>query len=100
MASAREEFLQKLKTQLDDLNERWQIERERLETLARNTSADARKTVESQIEELREKRREMKEKIVDLEVAGENAWEELREGAEQAWKALTEALKKASSHFK
>jgi hypothetical protein len=42
----------------------------------------------------------MKEKIVDLEVASENAWFEVKEGSEKAWKELSEALKKASAHFK
>ena len=37
---------------------------------------------------------------VDLEVAGENAWEELKVGAEKSWKALSQAFDKASSHFK
>jgi hypothetical protein len=42
----------------------------------------------------------MQEKIVDLEVAGENAWYDVKEGAEEAWKALSAAFEKAVFHFK
>jgi len=42
----------------------------------------------------------LQEKIVDLDVASDNAWEDLKEGTEQAWTALSDAFKKAASHFK
>ena len=52
-----------------------------------------------------------KEKMIDLEVAGENAWDEFKDGAEdawedvrdgteKAWKAFSEGLKKAAKRFK
>jgi len=42
----------------------------------------------------------LKEKIVDLDVASDNAWEELKDGAEKSWKSLSQAFDKAASHFK
>ncbi len=100
MPMDREQFLEKMKQQLDELNYRWNIERNKFEAKAQHITAEARKTFEAELEELQKLRKEMKEKIVDLEVAGENAWDDVKDGAEDAWKALSKAFKKAGSHFK
>lgn len=100
MPMDKDEFLEKMKRQLDDLNYRWNIERNKFEAKAQHITAEARKTFEAEMAELQKLRREMKEKIIDLEVAGENAWDDVKIGAEEAWKALSKAVKKAGSHFK
>jgi len=94
MTIDRDDVLQKLKEQLEELNQVWQGERGRLEELARKAGADAAVRFENELEELKALRLKLKEKIVDLEVAGENAWEEVREGVDAAWRELREALKK------
>ncbi|MBW2192613.1 MAG: hypothetical protein JRF27_02390 [Deltaproteobacteria bacterium] len=96
----KEEILKKLKKQYDDLNYKWSIERNKLEAKSQHAAADAIQKFEEERENLRRMRKEMKEKIIDLEVAGENAWDDVRDGAEEAYKSLSEAFKKASSHFK
>ena len=100
MTSQKDEFLQKLKKQLDDLNYRWSRERDKFEADLQHLSADARKEFEAKRETYRSLRDELKEKLVDLDVAGENAWYDLKEGAEKSWKALSQAFEKAASHFK
>ena len=100
MGSKKEEFLDQLKKKYDDLNYRWNIERNKLEAKAQHESADAIKNLEEKREAFRQLRTEMKTKIVELEVAGENAWDDLKDGADDAWKALTTAFDKATSHFK
>jgi predicted nucleic acid-binding Zn-ribbon protein len=89
-----------MKQELNEFNYRYNIERNKFEAKAQHLNADAKKRLEEELEKLRKKRKELKEKIVDLEVAGENAWFEVKEGAEEAWKALSKAFKKATSHFK
>jgi chromosome segregation ATPase len=96
----KEEFIKKMKQELNEFNYRYNIERNKFEAKAQHLNADAKKRLEEELEKLRKKRKELKEKIVDLEVAGENAWFEVKEGAEEAWKALGKAFKKATSHFK
>lgn len=96
----KEEILKKLKKEYDDLNYRWSIERDKLEAKSQHATADAKKKFEEERENLRKLRKEMQEKIIDLEVAGENAWYDVKDGAEDAWKALSEGFKKAISHFK
>ena len=95
----KEEFIKKMKQELNEFNYRYNIERNKFEAKAQHQNTDAKKRLE-ELEKLRKKRKELKEKIVDLEVAGENAWFEVKEGAEEAWKALSKAFKKATSHFK
>jgi hypothetical protein len=100
MSSKKDELVAELKKKYDDLNYRWNIERNKLEAKAQHESAEAKQKFEETRQELRKFRKEMKEKIVDLEVAGENAWEDVKNGAEKAWKALSKAFDKASAHFK
>lgn len=96
----REEFIKKMKRQLDELNYHYSLERDKFEAKAQHLSADAKKTFEKELEKLQELRKVAKEKIVDLDVASENAWHDVKQGAEDAWKALSKAFKNASSHFK
>lgn len=111
MAESHEAFLEKMKAQYAELNDRWKIERNKLEAKAQNASAEARQKFETEWAALDQLRSEMKEKIIDLEVAGENAWDDfkdgaedawgdVREGTEKAWGALNEGFRKASSRFK
>ena len=80
MGSKKEEFLDQLKKQYDDLNYRWNIERNKLEAKAQHQSADAIQKFEEKREALRQLRSDMKTKIIELEVASENAvWEEVNQ---------------------
>lgn len=95
-----EEFIKELKQKFNELNYRYSIERNKFESKAQHLGAEARKTYEEEAEKLRQLRKQMKAKLVELDVAGENAWHDVKQGAEEAWKALNSALKKASSRFK
>ena len=100
MVSKKDEFLEKMKSQLDDLNYRWNIERNKFEAQAQHFSADAKKKLDEELDNFRKLRKDMKSKLADLDTAGENAWDDLKEGSEAAWKALSESFKKALDHFK
>lgn len=100
MATKKDEYLSQMKKQYDELNFRWSRERDKFEAGLQHASADARKEYEAKREEYRKLRSSLKEKIVDLEVAGDNAWYDLKDGAEKAWTELSKAFDKAASHFK
>ena len=100
MSNKKDDFLNQMKKQYDDLNYRWSRERDKFEAGIQHASADIIKEYEVKREEYRKLRQVMKEKIVDLEVASENAWHDVKDGAEEAWKALSGAFDKATSHFK
>ncbi|MGD8980038.1 MAG: polymorphic toxin type 15 domain-containing protein [Desulfobacterales bacterium] len=100
MTAQKDEFLEQMKKQYDELNYRWSRERDKFEANLQHASADARKEYEAKREEYRKYRKELEEKIVDLDVASDKAWEDMKDGAEKSWKALSQAFDKASSHFK
>ena len=100
MTEKKDEFLEKIKKQYDELNYRWSRERDEFEADLQHETADARKQYEANREEYHQFRNEMKAKIDDLEVAGDSAWGDLKDGAENAWKDLSKAFSKATSHFK
>ena len=100
MTVKKEEFLEQMKKQYDELNYRWSRERDKFEADLQHESADVRKEYEAKREEFSKFRKELEEKIVDLDVASDNAWEDLKDGAENSWKALSQAFKQATSHFK
>lgn len=87
--SDREEYLQRLKAKLDE----WNGELERLEARARTAQADAKVQYQRQLEELRQNRNEMRRRYEEMEHASEAAWEQLRAGAEDAWRTLDEAFR-------
>ncbi|MGD8268319.1 MAG: hypothetical protein PVG19_13235 [Desulfobacterales bacterium] len=111
MAKTHDDFLKKMKAQYDELNQRWSVERSKLEAKAQQVSSEARQKFEDEWESLDRLRKQMREKIIDLEVAAENtwvdfkdeagdAWKDVREGTEKAWGSLSEGFKKAASRFK
>ena len=100
MTMNKEELLGQLKKKFDDLNYRWSIERNKLEAKAQHESADVRRKFDEKQRKLLKFQDEMKEKIKHLEVASENAWEDIKDGAEKTWNALSESFDKATSHFK
>ena len=100
MTVQKDEFVAQMKKQYDDLNYRWSRERDKFEANLQHATADASKEYEAKREAYRKLRSELKEKIVDLDVASDNAWEDLKDGAEKSWKSLSQAFDKAASHFK
>lgn len=100
MPGKKDDYLEQMKKQYDELNYRWSRERDKFEANLQHESADARKKYEEARDEFQKVRKEMKKKISDLEVAGDNAWDDIKGGADEAWGVLTKAFDKASSHFK
>ena len=96
----KDELLDQMKKKVDDLNYRWNIERNKLEAKAQFETADVKKTFEEKREALRQYQLQMKDKLKELDAAGENAWGDLRGGVEDAWKSLSTAFEKATSHFR
>lgn len=100
MPGKKEDYLEQMKKQYDELNFQWSRKRDKFEANLQHESADARKQYEEAREDFRKYRKEMKEKITDLEVASDNAWDDVKDGAEDAWNVLSKAFDKASTHFK
>ena len=92
----REEFIQKMKTQLDQ----WGIEIDRLAAHAETAQEEAKIKYRAQIEVLRQQRAAAKLKLHELQSSSEDAWESVRESMEAARESITKTIKDAMSHFK
>jgi len=94
--TARDVYVKKLKEQLD----RWNADISKLEAKAKQPLAGMKEAYDRQLKELRERRNLLQQQMADIQKAGDQAWDQLREGSDKAWKAMEESLKKAWSVFK
>jgi chromosome segregation ATPase len=95
----KDSYLEKMKAKFDDLNYKWNIERNKLEAKAQNAKVEVKKKFEEQLKTLQKRREKMSQKLDQIDVASEDAWRDIKEGVDNAWQSLNEAIKKARSHF-
>lgn len=94
--SKREQFIETLKSRLDDLNS----EMDKLEKKADEASGKAEERYEEQLADMREKRAEMEDKLKELRAASEAQFDKLKLEAEHAWKAFQNSVEYFRSHFR
>lgn len=92
----REEFVAKMKQQLDEFNRSL----DNLEKRGAEYNREARTRFEERMNDLRRKRDEMTRRLEDINKAGDKAWEDLKVGATTAWNSLQDGMKQALSKFK
>jgi hypothetical protein len=90
--NSRAEYLRTLEEKLEG----WNAEIDRLATKGGDISGE----MASQLESLKGKQAEGREKVRELQQAGEGAWEDLKSGVELSWAAMGEAMSSARSRFK
>lgn len=96
MSEKRDAYVEKLKAKLDE----WNADIDVLQARADQAKTDAQLRYRRQIEGLRAKSKDAEAKISELRVAGGDAWEDLKAGANIAWTALGEAVTSAKARFK
>ncbi len=94
--SSREEYIRKLQAKMDE----WSVEIDKLTAKAGEVSAEVKAEFHEQIEFLQAKQATARQKIEELQHAGEGAWTDLKSGIELAWTAMGEAIDSARSRFK
>jgi phage host-nuclease inhibitor protein Gam len=92
----RNEFVEKLKAQLDDIN----ADLDNLEAKVNDARADVKEEYQEKLHEAKEARVIAETKLQKLRDAGEDAWEEMKAEAEHTWKALRNSVNYFKSHFK
>ena len=92
----KEAYVQKLHAKIDE----WNADIDRLKAKADQVEADSKIEYQKQIQALKNNRDEIEKKISEISRSGENAWEDLKAGADLAWEAMNEAIKSATSRFK
>jgi predicted nucleic acid-binding Zn-ribbon protein len=93
--STREEYVQKMKAQLDQ----WNAEVAKWEEKSKSAQADMKVEYEKQLEAFRSRRDEAMYQMHQVQVASTEAWMDMMKGADAAWKSVGEAFMKARSHF-
>ncbi len=92
----KDAFVEKLHARLDE----WSAEIDKLKAKADKAEAQTRIEYQKQIAELEEKRADMEKKSAKLRGAGEEAWEDIKTGVQNAWDAMEDAFTAARSKFK
>ena len=94
--NSRDEYIRKMQAKLEE----WNSEIDTLTTKAGEVTAEVKNEYYEQIESLKAKQIATRQKIEELQHAGESAWEDLKSGIDLAWTAMGEAIDSAKSRFK
>lgn len=92
----RDEWVEKAKAKLDEWNE----ELDELEAKARVAKAEQKARYQRLLASLREYRDRLRNRISEVEEAGDAAWAELKDGAERGWRSLQEGFRAAVEEFR
>lgn len=93
--SEKQAYEKKLRARYDE----WSAEIDKLKARAAKVEADMQGEYESQIKELRAMQAAAETRLADLNKASENAWKDLKAGADAAWDSFGEAVRSARSRF-
>jgi len=94
--TTRDAYIEKFKSQLDQ----WNAKIDPLEAKAREAGADAKIEYQRQLDELRARRDEAQAKLDQVRNASGEAWEDIKQGADDAWNACKHAVEDAVARFK
>mgnify|MGYP000238813108 CR=1 FL=1 len=94
--SNRDAYVEKMHAKLDELN----AEIDRLKAKLDGAKAEKRIEYQEDIENLKAKQKEVEEKIDTLRDAGDDAWEDIKKGVEDAWQSMESAVNAAKNRFK
>ena len=78
----------------------WGKEIDKLKVVAEKAKAGLQAEYYKEVEDLRCKQLAAQKKLHEMKEVSGDAWEDLKEGVEGAWDALSTGIKKAASRFK
>ncbi len=93
MAERREEYVERIKRQLDE----WNAGIDRLEKRAGELRAEARQRYEARVAALRAKRQELQGKLKEIQASGESAWDAVKASFEAARTEFKRAYEETES---
>lgn len=93
--SKKQAYEQKFQAQF----EAWSAEIDKLKAKAEQADADAQIAYYEEVEKLRARQGEMKQKLKELKDSGDDAWADIVAGVESAQGAFGNALRSAQSRF-
>ena len=93
--SKRDEYVDKLKSQLDE----WNAQVAKWEAKTKEAQAGVRGEYEKRLQAFRHQRDQALEQMRRVQGAAGDAWIDLARGADDAWAKMKEAYEKARTHF-
>ncbi|HVL00868.1 MAG TPA: hypothetical protein VM553_13695 [Dongiaceae bacterium] len=93
--SKRNEYLEKLKAQLEE----WEYDINRLEARLDDAQDEAKVKLDKTIKELKVKQQDLQVRLKQLEGAAEDAWTDIKDGLEIAWDSVKMGFLAAKSEF-
>ena len=92
--STKDQYVEKGQAEID----KWNAEIENLEA---KITADAKTKLEHEghIAALRQKRDEAKAKLAEIQAAGDDTWEDLKDGLESIWTSIKDGFEKVKAKF-
>jgi predicted ATP-binding protein involved in virulence len=96
MDNRRKAYEEKIDAQLKE----WNAQIDLLKAKADKAKTEAKIDYYKTIEALQHKQEEARIKLKELKAAGDEAWEDVKKGAEKAWAEIKTAYNDAASRFK
>ena len=93
--SKREEYVLKMKNQLD----RWNAEIAKWESKAGEVQVEARAEYDKGLNAVRAQRDSAMQQLHEVQSAAGDAWVEMAKGADDAWARMRDAFDKANARF-
>ncbi|HQU98454.1 MAG TPA: hypothetical protein PLV19_07665 [Nitrosomonas sp.] len=94
--SDRDEYIKKIQSKLDE----WDSDIDELKDKLAAASADAKIAIDDKLKQLSKQRDEISDKLEELEDAGEDVWEDIRDNIESGWKRVTAEFEDLVKRFK
>ncbi|HCZ14185.1 MAG TPA: hypothetical protein DHV85_06225 [Candidatus Accumulibacter sp.] len=95
LKEAKDAYIGKLKVQLDE----WSADIDALEAKGKQVDTDLRGKYQDKADELRYQIVLAQGRIVDLQAAADDAWEDIRNGSESIWATVKQTFADAKAKF-
>lgn len=93
--SDKQAYEKKLEAKLHE----WQADIDKLKAQAESANADAQAQYEDELHDLRNKRDEVHKRLQEVQTANLAAWKDVKQGADEAWGQMSDAMKKAWNRY-
>ncbi len=94
--ATKEAYQKKYEAQLKE----WDAKLDQLSAKAQQATADARISYENELEDLKSKRAAAHKALDEFGTRSAGAWEDMKDGMENAWDEMGKAIEKIASRFK
>jgi len=95
MTDNRNAYIEKTTENLDLLKAKIR----KLEALANKKTGEARRDLRERLDDIRQTREKAEERLKELQRATSPAWDDIKQGFEDAWQSLSTAVDSATDRF-